>query len=54
MCLFCSMTRRQAFRRLIAAAVGGAAHRLAAPAIRSPLAGVAHELRSLQKLARVS
>ena len=42
MCLFCSMTRRQAFRGLIAAAVGGgAAHRLAAPVIRSPLAGVA-------------
>lgn len=41
MCLFCSMTRRQAFRGLTAAAVGGAAQRLAAPAIRSLLAGVA-------------
>jgi hypothetical protein len=41
MCLFCSMTRRQAFRGLTAAAVGGAAQRLAVPAIRSPLAGVA-------------
>ena len=41
MCLFCSMTRRQVFRGLTAAAVGGAAQRFAAPAIRSPLAGVA-------------
>ena len=41
MCLFCSMTRRQAFRGLTAAAVGGAAQRLAAPAIRSRLAGAA-------------
>ena len=41
MCLFCSMTRRQAFRVLTAAAVGGAAQRLAAPAIRSRLAGAA-------------
>jgi hypothetical protein len=41
MCLFCSMTRRQAFRALTAAAVGGAGQRLAAPAIRSRLAGAA-------------
>jgi DNA-binding beta-propeller fold protein YncE len=41
MCLFCSMTRRQAFRGLAAAVVGGAAQRLAAPAIRSRLAGAA-------------
>ena len=41
MCLFCSMTRRQVFRALTAAAVGGAAQRLAAPAIRSRLAGAA-------------
>ena len=43
MCLFCSMTRRQAFRALTvaAAAVGAGAQRLAAPAIRSPLAGAA-------------
>jgi hypothetical protein len=41
MCLFCSMTRRQAFRGLTAAVVGGAAQRLAAPAIRTPLANVA-------------
>ena len=41
MCLFCSMTRRQAFRGLTAAAVGGMAQRFAAPAIRSPLAAVA-------------
>jgi hypothetical protein len=42
MCLFCSMTRRQMFRGLTAAAVGGcAAQPLAAPAIRPALAGVA-------------
>ncbi len=41
MCLFCTMTRRQAFRALTAAALGGAAQRLAAPAIRSRLAGAA-------------
>ena len=41
MCLFCSMTRRQAFRALTAAAVGGAGQRLAAPAIRSRLIGAA-------------
>src|SRR5271166_1584866 len=41
MCLFCSMTRRQAFRGLTAAAVGGAAQRLAAPAVRSRLVGAA-------------
>jgi hypothetical protein len=41
MCLLCSMTRRQVFRGLAAAAMGGAAQRLAAPAIRAPLAGAA-------------
>ncbi len=41
MCLFCSVTRRQAFRALAAAAGGGAAQRLGAPAIRSRLAGAA-------------
>ena len=42
MCLFCSMTRRQVFRGLTAvAAFGGVVQRLAAPAIRSRLAGVA-------------
>ena len=41
MCLFCSMTRRQVFRGLTAAAIGGGAQRLAAPAIRSRLAGAA-------------
>ena len=46
MCLFCSMTRRQVFRGLTvaAAAVGGAAQRLAAPAIR-PRAGRCGGLR---------
>jgi DNA-binding beta-propeller fold protein YncE len=38
--MFCSLTRRQAFRGLAAVAVGGAAQ-LAAPAIRSRFAGVA-------------
>ena len=41
MCLFCSVTWRQAFRALTAAAVGGAAQRLAAPAVRSRLIGAA-------------
>jgi hypothetical protein len=41
MCLFCSMTRRQVFRGLTAAAIGGGAQRVAAPAIRSRLAGAA-------------
>jgi sugar lactone lactonase YvrE len=43
MCLFCSMTRRQAFRALsvAGAALGGAAQRLATPAIRSPRAAAA-------------
>ena len=42
MCLFCSMTRRQVFRGLTAAAVGGGvAQRVATPAIRPALAGAA-------------
>ena len=39
MCLFCSMTRRQAFRAVSAVAVGGAAQHLAAHPIRTRLAG---------------
>ena len=41
MCLFCSMIGVQVFRGLTAAAIGGGAQRLAAPAIRSRLAGAA-------------
>ncbi len=39
MCLFCAITRRQMFRGLTVTAVGGVVQRLAAPAVRSRLAG---------------